>query len=819
MKRRKIGLLGALAILCAQAAVASAQDVIVGADFAGSVSGFNVGGGISHLNDGDLLAFTADYANGPSLVRVDANADANPAGGQAVLAQFDASVFPDFVQVSPSGKFALAGLSGGSSDILKVDLTTGAVTPYFSLPGNYDAVFVNDTTVYISANPSGFDPMGANEISLVQLSNPPVLKKVVSIVGTPSGPIALNSAGDLYYISSSFTFGDPGKLLKFSAADLAQAATSGIPLDAADSAISVELQGGFDIVFHPLTATQGELFISDFSDTITRVDEATLTPSPFATVDDPTAPGITALSLWNPAGKFDATGPTKTELAASIALDFFATNKLLQIRPKTFVEAERAETDEAGFCRSNEPDCIYQDLRPSACVGANGFLSQINIASVVNLQPSPLPVAVQYYDANGTLKGEKLAVISANLKIDFLVDDLGLKPDTVGTVCVATNAEPGAWSGGVVIYKPDARNGSTAFGAGFDFALFYPFLNPFRAPVTVSLNTYHLGTDPASTVANWIAITDAQRDGVPLTGKLLYFNEAGAQISQVAVSIPDGARRDFAGHEAIGGAANKDAIGMARFIPDPLPDTTAARYYLTVTRYFYDCPGSGCANFLTAFNLPYRPGTLQATYGGASTTNGEISIVELNNVAAGDATAAVKVFGTAGNTQGSPVVPVPARATRHVILNRLGQTGFLAEESVASAAVTPQSGYVSATSLFYKLDSAGRLEYGYAAPLTGTAGQAQISQFNSFISQLNVPEVFNSSTQPVNVTLDFYSYTGLKIADLNVQLQPKQTRRLASLAVGTNDYGTIVFQGDKAGVVLRNYVRRPGQYTLAFGGQ
>ena len=90
--------------------------------------------------------------------------------------------------------------------------------------------------------------------------------------------------------------------------------------------------------------------------------------------------------------------------------------------------------------------------------------------------------------------------LQPNLKQDFIINDLGLLPDTVGTVCVETDAPTsGRWAGGITVYKPDTRNGPVAFGTAFDFAIYYPFEVPHFGTLTVPLNTFHLGVDPTST--------------------------------------------------------------------------------------------------------------------------------------------------------------------------------------------------------------------------------------------------------------------------------------------------------------------------------
>lgn len=804
------------------ASLAAAQEVTVGPAFTSQVRAQNVGGGLSHLSDGDLLAFTSSTGSGgPSLVRIDANGDGFPAGGTKTIAQFPGQ-FPSFVQVAPSGTFALIGLTGfapGFDEVQRVNLNTDVVLPYLTAPGNYDLTFIDDNLAYLSSNPQGFDPTGPNEVSLVQLGANPVVTPVVRISGVPSATIALNAKGDLYYVRGTFSFPAPplsSRLLRFSAAALADAAAGGAVLDESDSETSVPLPGGYDMVFHQTSVTEGELFLSDFSNLITRISEPALVPETFATITAQSFfPSATGLSFFQRRGLFTNTGVTHSELAGSMS-DFANQNFLFQIRPTTYVPTA---TDELGFCSPGADDCLFQELRPSACVGANGFLSQVNIASIINLSAAPLGVAVRYFDFEGVMQDEVLDTISPSLKRDYIINDLGLKPDTIGTVCVSTNGGPGSWTGGIAIYKPDLRRGTQGFGDAFDFALYYPFLNPFEAPVTLPLNTYHLGTDPQATVANWVAIIDAARDGKALRGKLQYFGELGTVVAEEAVDVPDGGRRDFAGHVGIAGAENRDAVGLAKFVPENPVVGPKAPYYMTVTRYFYDCVGSSCENFLTAFNLPYRPGTTGSVHGGGSTANGEISIVELNNVSGGSVTAGLQLFSEAGGSLTIQPLGVAALATRHTILNKSGETGFLADNTVSSATVSSVNGFVSATSLFYKLDKSGKLEYAYAAPMTGSPGMAQLSQFNSYISQQNVPELFNSSAAPLKVELTFLSNSGTQVESRSLTLPSKGTARISDLAIRPNDYGTIVINGDAEGLVVRNYVQRPGQYTLAFGAE
>ncbi|MFN8391774.1 MAG: hypothetical protein U0136_15905 [Bdellovibrionota bacterium] len=803
---------------------AMAQQVDVGTAFTSTVSAHDVAGALTHLPDGDILAFSGDFSHDPTLYRFDANGDGLPKGGSKVLATFSSSRFPSFVQVAPSGAFALAGLGGAQEDILKIDLRNDSVQTLFKdVRGTFDLAFIDDEHAILSSNPDGFSVNGSNKLTLLSLT-PSLnsLHDVADFPGVPSGPVALNDSGELYYIKGTFQFPAPAgssTLLRFPVSKLLAAASGGSLVHESDSSIVRALDGGYDLVFHRISKGRGELFVSTISNVILRLEEPTLVPETFANVS-PNFFSVTGLSFFQPDGTFGDGSETQSELAASVS-DFFSTFKLIQIRPKTYVAAESTSPDEHGFCKQGAVDCVSPPLDSSACVGANGFLSQINIASVINLQSSSLHVTVQYIDQAGQIRNEVASDIRPNLKQDFIINDMGLQPNTIGTVCVVTNGAPGSWTGGIALYKPDVRNGLLNFGEGFDFALYYPFQNPFRAPVTVPLNTFHLGylpTDPRGTVANWIAVIDAARDGQPLSGSLVYYDESGNELSRTKVKVDDGGRADFPGHEGIGGLDNHDAVGMAQFVPDANPAGGKSAFYLTVTRYFYDCAGSSCDNFRTAFNLPNRPGTSAETVGGTSTANGEISIVELTNVTADPVSASVNVFAEQGAGQGNVAATVPPRGTRHIILNRSGASGFLIENTAATSRVAPDAGYLSAVSLFYKLDQAGRLQYAYAAPFSASPGIAQLSQYNSFIGQTNIPELFNSGGTETKVSLDFLSNSGGVTHGTPITLKPNETKRIEA-SLPKDDYGTIIIQSDQPGVVARTYVRKEGQYVLPFLAQ
>ena len=464
-------------------------------------------------------------------------------------------------------------------------------------------------------------------------------------------------------------------------------------------------------------------------------------------------------------------------------------------------------------------ECINEKLEPTACASANGFLEQINVATVISRSVTPLDITVEYRDLFGEVKGTAGTTLQPNQKMDFIVNELGLELDTYGTICVAAKTdELGAWMGGVTLYKADTRDGDLPFGTRFDFVLHYPFTNPRTGTFTQPLNTFHLGVQKEATIANWIRLTDAEQgDGERLRGELVYYDANGEVITVDIVDLPDGGRFDYAGHERIGGDNNIDAVGMVRFIPAEKSDGSAQKYYLSLGRYFYDCVGAGCTNFYTAFVVPYRPASTVAMQGGVSTVNGELSIVELNNITEDMALVELTSYNGTGTEEAGAMSEVPARATRHQVINKNGDTGFLNGESVGSATVRAVSGAVSAVTFFYKLDESGRLRYAYAAPLVGTGDIVQLSEFNTFIGNKNVAELHNTAETEINVQLVARNVANEVVLVEDITLEPHATERIA-LALPENTFGTLIIQSDIEGLVFRNYVSRE-EYTLSFRGQ
>ncbi len=454
---------------------------------------------------------------------------------------------------------------------------------------------------------------------------------------------------------------------------------------------------------------------------------------------------------------------------------------------------------------------FVERLRPSACGSPNGFFQQVNVGTIINQRTQPLSVLAEYRNQRGELRGSLRFRLSSLEKKDIIINDLGLQPDTYGTLCVFTDATTnGAWNGGITLYKLRFPDHPFSVNETFDFALYYPFTNPRRDISSVSINTNTLGTNPqgAGTVANWLRVIDAQPgDNKGIKGSLFYYNGAGKVVAIDTVSIPDGGRFDYGAHEKIGRAA----VGLAEFVPT----STTQEYYLETTRYFYEGVGATRNTFYTAFPVPVRSLTGEILKGTALSRPNELSVIEVVNGNNQSINSRLRVFDVTGAQLISQNLQVPRKGSIHKIVK--DNVSAQATPGLAQIDGPPES--VSALSLIYGFGSQGELLYGYAPSFGESAGTVQFTEFNSFIGHRNELEIMNPLTQTVEVNVTLLNRDQSVINSFKTSLAPKTTKRF-SLTLPVDTYGTIlVDSGAVSGLIVRNEVIKPGQYILPFPGR
>jgi len=464
------------------------------------------------------------------------------------------------------------------------------------------------------------------------------------------------------------------------------------------------------------------------------------------------------------------------------------------------------------FCNPLEEDCIYEPLEPNASAAANGFLNQVNIATAVNLSMGSLDTTVSYNDMSGNTVDSVNTNIPSNLKQDFIINDLGLLSDTIGTVRVNTDAlDVGQWLGGVTLYKSNERTGSDVnWGqSGFDFALYYPFKNPTTGIQAAPVNTFKLG---ASLTAVWIRLIDAEKDGNPLMGTIFIYGNNYVLKGVIPVFVDDAGRRDYPAHEYL----ESNSVGTAVFVPKSDSSGNTPKFYFSSARYFYDCPGDptggfGCNNFLNAFALPPRTPIKGKTFTGV-TTVGVSSVVEVINPIGVPVAGVLRVYDSSGSLKLVKFVNLRAFGTHHELLNLTlsNESGYVEYDS--------GDAYTSAVVVSYNFDSNFVLKYGYSTPLTQSPDRdVQISEFNTFLGQSNTIEIANPSGADINVSVNVIDYLGAVLLTKNYNLSPNTVVREELFGLPTDTYGTINVHGK--GVVFRNYVNKSDEYLLPFIGK
>jgi len=455
--------------------------------------------------------------------------------------------------------------------------------------------------------------------------------------------------------------------------------------------------------------------------------------------------------------------------------------------------------ENCGIYCDKPKDCIFTDLEPETCANANGFLGQVNIATVVNTSQKPLRVQVQYRDLFGVVQGQIANTVET--KWDVIVNDIGLLPDTYGTVCVQTDAEEaGKWIGGVTLYKGIDDN---AWGGPYEFALYYPFENFKIGFQATALNTHDLG---GSATANWIRITDGEIDNHPLGGSLFIYGGDGTLEQLHDVHIPDGGRFDFSAHDALG----HNKLGTAIFAPH-LVNGKSPNYYFSSARYTYNCVdnpnGFACNDFLTAFVTPNRTPIKGITYNQVSSV-GELTYLELHNPVEKTTSIRLSVFSEDGIKVHNETIQLTPYQVRHLAI-------YNVLDGVGHAKLNSENYYIAGRSS-YKLESS-IVEFGYSTAFTRlTPNSKQMTEYNSFLNQSNTVEVTNTLERTSNGTIKVIDYLGNVVFDAFISAAPNTTTRY-KLNIPVDSYGVIIV--DAPGVFIRNYVVNDNQYTLPFIGK
>lgn len=282
-------------------------------------------GGMDWLPNGRVALF-----DGTAIVEID------PATGSvaAVLYTPPSPVFGSFIEVDPTGTYLLFGESSNGT-ITRVPLNLQAPSPFATIAFNFDCAFAPDGAAFVSAGPSfvttqiyRLDPQGG-------------APDLIADFNGPSGPIAFDAAGNLFYGENAAGFPAPvgtQTIFQFSASQVASAVGPGSLPRAQATPYAGGQTSPFDLAFD----AEGDLFIADTgAGTVIEFPAA----GGLASVVGAEAPfsAVTYLAFRTKTalvpGIFAPFQPETSGALAVLSTDFFSFNDLNVIRPKRAVLA------------------------------------------------------------------------------------------------------------------------------------------------------------------------------------------------------------------------------------------------------------------------------------------------------------------------------------------------------------------------------------------------------------------------------------------------------------------------------------------------
>lgn len=168
------------------------------------------------------------------------------------LATLPAFVFNSFVEVDPSSTFAIVGESS-NGDIMRVALDGSGMSTLTNLNFNFDGVFESPNSILISAATCGF---GCGN-DLVRLDTTTGATSFLAAVAGPSGPVALDENGALFYGTVDLGTPSNSSIISWTAAQL----NSGSLLDETDAAVLVGgLESAASLAIDPIF---GNVFVAE----------------------------------------------------------------------------------------------------------------------------------------------------------------------------------------------------------------------------------------------------------------------------------------------------------------------------------------------------------------------------------------------------------------------------------------------------------------------------------------------------------------------------------------------------------------------------
>jgi hypothetical protein len=278
------------------------------------------------LAGGDIIAF-----DGLSIDRFSADGDF-----VKNLGSFGAFVFNGCFAIAPDETYAIVGETS-THDIFKVPLDGSGMTFLTNMVYNYSAAFAPSGELFVSAAVCGFGC--GNDIIEVDLQSG-AQRKVAAVQG-PSGPIAFDTLGNMYYATVDEGFPPPlasTEILIFLAADISTAdcGTGTCLTETSALTFATGYDGASDLVFDSGTgfAYLAENNFSNGANRIWRVTGGAASPNDIL-VDGVTFNWISNLEFRasSTAATFEGYQPAAVATIHYSSTDFFSAWTRYQVQP------------------------------------------------------------------------------------------------------------------------------------------------------------------------------------------------------------------------------------------------------------------------------------------------------------------------------------------------------------------------------------------------------------------------------------------------------------------------------------------------------
>jgi hypothetical protein len=377
----------------------------------------------------------------------------------------------------------------------------------------------------------------------------------------------------------------------------------------------------------------------------------------------------------------------------------------------------------------NDKGSAVSVLGTKVCSEWNGFLDGMwNILELVNLGSRELAVQSTIYNLAGQTVSSRNVRVGVGRQVDVLVhEDSGRENNSYGLICLTHDGFAGDLDGRMVYYKGIAQPQTEEF----QFAFALPFSNGKKGVQYATFNTYQpslAAVDSRNIIANWIQITNlgSQRTD----GELVFYDFTGTQLSRQRLVIDARQRIDIAGHQI---GANK--VGLVEWKPsvDTVP------FQFRNVRYFYDNP-YGVNSFDTAFQLEGSYGSGEELVVQLDRAS-ETSVLEISNVLSQSVSALVKIYSQSGSQLWSLNVDLPAKSSRHIIVDEILPAGTKASATIKAN----QASSVIAVAMQYGRKSNGGLSYLYGLQAAPAIGYVKRGSYNTFLNQENNLVLTNAS--------------------------------------------------------------------------